>query len=56
MKQYGVDTPAHAMKRAWKYKFIGELIIFNFVTGHPALEKSYVICIAWLAVCRMEEK
>jgi len=54
MKQYGVDASAHAMKRAWKYKFSGELYIFNLFVEHPVLEKSYVIYTAWSAKRRTE--
>ncbi|KIM88830.1 hypothetical protein PILCRDRAFT_240661 [Piloderma croceum F 1598] len=56
MKQYGVEASAHATKRAWKYKFSGELYIFNLFFEHPVLEKSYVIYTVWSAKRRTEEK
>jgi hypothetical protein len=56
MKQYGVEASAHAMKRAWKYRFSGELCIFNLFAEHPVLEKSYVIYTAWSAKRHTEEK
>ncbi len=39
MKQYGVLTSRHARKRAWKYRFAGELWILILSRGQPA--KSY---------------
>jgi hypothetical protein len=44
------------MNRAWKYKFSGELKILNFGAGHPAGEKSYVVCIIVLVENRAERK